>query len=62
MVSDLRLANEEKKADNDSIKKLKEQATDQQKAISDLTDESSRLMAENEQYESEIQAIQETHE
>ena len=30
--------------------------------MNNLTDESSRLMAENDQYESEIQAIQETHE
>ncbi|XP_063715714.1 trichohyalin-like [Symsagittifera roscoffensis] len=59
--AELKASNEEKKADANAMRSLREQLSEQQAEMGELTEETGRLTAENEDMSSHIQQIQETH-
>ncbi|XP_075255454.1 uncharacterized protein LOC142348134 isoform X2 [Convolutriloba macropyga] len=59
--TELKQSNEEKKGDLEAMRSLKDELSSHQQEMNELTDETGRLNAENEQMSQEIQAIQETH-
>ena len=62
VLLELKASNEEKKADANAMRSLREQLSEQQAEMGELTEETGRLTAENEDMSSHIQQIQETHE